>query len=209
LGVASDPDLLRLIERLDALLQETADPVWQHVHVAGRGNKVLVAGRDVIHTERVIQRTGIVPNEHHMTAKQRDEIRAVIGELAARFAAEDGKPNFAAGHRMIQRRFGVASYVLLPREKFGEAMAFLKEQRAAHRSQLRHRNPAAYASDLYRAVFSRASELGWERRQVYAFAMEKLGLKNPIASLKELGPNQLKSLAEFLRQAERHSTIEL
>jgi hypothetical protein len=204
--IESDPDFVQLIERLDALLPEVADPVWQHVHVAGRGNKVLVAGRDVIHTERVIRRTGIVPNERHVTPQQRDEIRALIGELAARLAGEDGKPNFAAGHRMIQHRFTVASYVLLPREKFGEAITFLKEQRAAHRSRLRHRNPAAYASDLYRAVFSRAGELGWERQQVYAFAAEKLALKKPVASLKELGPNQLKSLVEFLRRQERHAT---
>lgn len=199
-GIASDPDLVRLIERLAALLPEAADPVWQHVHVAGRGNKVLVAGRDLIQTERLIQRTGIVPDERHVTAEQREQVRAVIGELAARLAGEDGRPNFAAGHRMLQRRFGIASYVLLPREKFGEAMQFLKEQRAIHRSRLRQRNPVAYATDLYRAVFSRADELGWERRQVYAFAVKKLGLAKPLTSLKELGPNQVRSLLGFMRR---------
>lgn len=87
-------------------------------------------------------------------------------------------------------------------------MQFLKEQRAAHRSKLRQRNPAAYASDLYRAVFSRAGELGWNRQEVYAFAAEKLGLKNPITSLKELGPNQAKSLADFMRRVTRRRAAE-
>jgi hypothetical protein len=199
-GIESDPDLVGLIERLEALLPEAADPVWQHVHVAGRGNKVLVAGRDVIHTERVIRRTGIAPSEHHVTVEQRDQLRALIGELAVRMAGEDGKPNFAAGHRMLQREFDVVSYVLLPRDRFEEAMRFLKRRRAANRYRLRRRNPVAYATDLYRAIFSRAGELGWKRQQVYAFAVEKLGLQKPIASLKELGPNQVRSLVDLMRR---------
>lgn len=199
-GLGSDADLIRLIEQLAALLPASADPVWQQVHVAGHRNEVLVAGRDLINTQRVIRRTGITPNERHVTPEQRDQIRALIGELAARFARDDGTPNFAVGHRMLQQEFNVISYVLLPRDRFEEAMEFLKKQRAANRWRLRRRNPAAYASDLYRTIFSRAGELGWSRQRVYYFAAEKLRLAKPIASLKELGPNQLKSLVEFIRQ---------
>jgi len=206
-GLEADADLIRLIEQLAELLPQPASTAWQHVHVAGRGNKVLVAGRDVVHAERLVQRSAITPDDRHVTAEQREQIRRVVGELAARFSGEDGKPNFAAGHRMLQRRFEIASYVLLPREKFGEAMQFLKEQRAAHRSCLRRRNPAAYASDLCRAVFSRAGELGWERRKVYDFAAEKLGLKHPITSLKELGPQQLKSLNDFMRRDVTNASV--
>ncbi len=198
-GMESDADLARVIAQLRALLPNDCRQ-GQEVRVAGSGNRVVVAGRDVIQTERHIQRSAITPDERHVTVEQREKIRAVIGELAVRLSGEDGKPNFAAGHRMLQRRFGIGSYLLLPREKFGEAMKFLKEQRAAHRSKLRQRNPAAYASDLYRAVFSRATELGWARQEVYAFAAEKLGLNNPISSLKELGSNQVKSLAGFMRR---------
>ncbi len=199
-GLSKDPDLVRLAEELAARLPPSTHPAWQNIHVAGRANKVVVAGRDVIQTERIVQRSAITPDERHVSAEQRDEMREVIRELAARLAGEDGKPNFAAGHRMLQRRFGIGSYLLLPREKFGEAMKFLKEQRAAHRSRLLQRNPAAYASDLYRAVFSRAGNLGWKREQVYTFAAEKLGLRNPITSLKELGLNQVKSLLGFMRR---------
>ena len=207
LGIENDADLCRLIEQLAALLPAPASDAWQHVHVAGRGNNVSVAGRDVIHIERLIRRTGIAPNERHVTAEQRDQIRLLIGELAARFAGEDGEPNFAAGHRMLQREFNVISYALLPRDRFEEAMQFLKTHRAAFRSRLRRRNPAAYATDLYRAIFSRAGELGWEREQVYTFAMEKLGLKKPVTSLKELGPNQLKSLVDFMRRQSARSAV--
>ncbi len=194
-GLGTDGDLLRLAEELAALLPRSDDDAWQRVHVAGRGNKVLVAGRDVIHTERHIQRSAITPDERHVSAEQREELRAVIGELATRLAGEDGKPNFAAGHRMLQRRFGVPSYLLLKRECFAQAMQFLKEQRAIHRSRLRRRNPRAYCADLHRAIFGRARELGWNRESVYSFAMTKLGLKQPITSLRALGPNQLTALA--------------
>lgn len=193
-GLESDADLIRLIEQLAALLPASADPVWQRVHVAGHRNEVLVAGRDLINTRRVIRRTGITPNERHVTPEQRDQIRALIGELAARFAHDDGTPNFAVGHRMLQQEFNVISYVLLPRDRFEEAMDFLKRQRAANRWRLRRRNPAAYATDLYRAVFSRASALGWDRARVYAFAVEKLSLKKPITSLRQLGVKQVRFL---------------
>jgi hypothetical protein len=53
-----------------------------------------------------------------------------------------------------------------------------------------------YANDLYRAIFAGARELGWDGERVYQFAAKKLTLKSPLASLKELGPVQLKVLAE-------------
>jgi hypothetical protein len=40
-------------------------------------------------------------------------------------ADECGAPNFAAVHRHLQRRFRVASYLLIPRERFADALAFL------------------------------------------------------------------------------------
>lgn len=63
-GIESDPDLVRLIEQLTELLPKPESPAWQHVHVAGRANKVLVAGRDVIHAERVVRRNRISPHAY-------------------------------------------------------------------------------------------------------------------------------------------------
>jgi len=44
-----------------------------------------------------------------------------------------------------------------------------------------------------------ARALGWDKPKVYAFALERLPLANPITSLKKLGPIQLKRLAELMR----------
>jgi len=100
---------------------------------------------------------------------------------------------------MLQRRFKVASYLLVPREEFAAAIAFLKQQRAAYRSGLLPCNPAAYRNDFYRAIYSAARELRWEGGRVYEFATAALGLKKPVASLKQLGLVQLRKLANAMR----------
>jgi hypothetical protein len=131
----------------------------------------------------------------------------VVAELAGRLAGEDGEPNFAAAHRMLQRRFNVASYLLLPRESFADAMAFLKQQRAINRGRLLRRNPVAYRNDFFRAIFAGGRELGWGGEQVYQFATAHLGLKRHVGSLKELGARQLKSVAEAMQRKVAGSRI--
>ena len=203
MNLANDSELARLIERLAALLPPTGDVVRQNVRVMGDGNRVQVAGRDLIHTEKFIHRNTITPDERHLTIEQRDRIRQVAGELADRLAGDDGEANFAAVHRMLQRRFQVASYLLIPRSRYDEALSFLRQHRAINRSRLRHRNPVAYQNDFYRAIFAGARELGWDGEQVYRFASEKLALKRPLVSLKELGFVQLKSLAAAVQREVR------
>ena len=199
-GLEADAELDCLIERLAALLPEPASAVRQNVRVDGRGNKVLVAGRDIITTAKHVQRNAITPDERHVPVEQRRKIRAVIVGLAERLADEDGKPNFAAVHRLIQRRFNVASYLLVPSEKYDDALGFLRQQCAINRSRLRSRNPVAYQNDFFRSVHARREKLGWDKPRLHQFALEKLGLKRPITSLKELGPIQLKSLAEIMQR---------
>jgi len=199
-GLSTDAVLHGLIERLSSLIPASVQVTGPYVRVNGSGNNVQVAGRDLIHTAKHIQRNTITPDERHLSVAQREQVRSVIGELAARLAGDDGAPNFAGAHRMLQRRYNVASYLLLPREKFAEALAFLKQQRAIHRSRLLRRNPVAYRNDFFRAIFAGARELGWEGERVYQFATEALALGRPVASLKELGPVQLKSLAGAIQR---------
>ena len=202
-GLDHDPELARLIERLAALLPPKGNVVRQNVRVMGDGNRMQIAGRDLIHTAKFVRRNTITPDERHLTVEQRDRIRQVAGELADRLAGDDGEANFAAVHRMLQRRFQVASYLLIPRSRYDEALSFLRQHRAINRSHLRHRNPVAYQNDFYRAIFAGARELGWDGEQLYRFATEKLALKRPLASLKALGFAQLKSLAAVVQREVR------
>jgi hypothetical protein len=202
-NLGSDSELSRLIENLAAVLPPPANAVSQNVRVAGHRNVVQVAGRDLIHTEKLVRRNTITPDESHLTVEQRERVREVAGELADRLAGDDGEANFAAVHRMLQRRFQVASYLLIPRIRYDEALSFLRQHRAINRSRLRGRNPVAYQNDFYRTIFAGARELGWGGERVYRFATGKLALKTAVASLKTLGPVQLKTLAELIQREVR------
>lgn len=199
-GLGSDTELLRLVEQLAAFVSR-AEEDSQNVRVNGDRNHVHVAGRDlVVHVTKHVSRSVITPDERHLTTEQRESLRQVIAEVATRIAVGDAGPNYAAVHRMLQRRFNVASYALITRPDFEAALSYLKQRRAIFRSRLRRRDPAAYDRDFFRTIFSLAGELGWDRQRIYQFAVETLGLKRPLKSLKELGSNQLKSLAESLRR---------
>ena len=202
-----DLELARLVEGLAALLPPVDCFGGQNVRVNGQGNKVQVAGRDIITAARHVQRNAITPDDRHLTIEQRAGIRAVVAELAGRLVGEDSEPNFAAAHRMLQRRFKVASYLLIPRESFADALAFLKQQRAINRGRLLRRNPVAYRNDFFRAIFAGGRGLGWGGEQVYQFATAHLGLKRPVGSLKELGARQLKSVAEAMQRKVAGSRI--
>jgi hypothetical protein len=205
-GLESDTALHLLVSKLTGLLPVASGANPQQIEIKGNGNRVNFAGRDLITTERIVQRNSITPDDRHITAEQRRQICSVIAELATRLAGEDGRPNFAAGHRMLQRRFKVASYVLLPQEQFEDALTFLKQQRAIHRSRLRRRSPFAYQADFFRTIFATARTLGWDGPKVYEFAEQKLQLKKPITSLSALGTNQLKTLAELMRREDASSS---
>jgi hypothetical protein len=197
----ADPEIEKLTEQIAALLPMTSTAVSQNWRVEGTGNHVKFAGRDMIVTERHVQRNAITPDDRHLAREQRSKLLPALHELADRLGGPDGRPNLAAAHRMLQQHFDVPSYLLIPRERYGEALAFLRQQRAIRRGVLRRRNPRAFAQDRCRAVFSRATELGWSRQQVYDFAREWLNLKRSVRSLKELGPTQLETLVAQMRQS--------
>ena len=199
-NLENDPEMKRLIERLAALVPESSRPAWQHVRVGGQGNTVQVAGRDLVTTTRHVLRNAITPDDRHLSVEQRRKISTLIAALAERLASEKGRPNFAAAHARLQQQFNVTSYLLIPAEGYEEALGFLRRQCAIHRSHLRSRNPIAYQNDFFRSIHARREKLGWDKSQLHQFAAAKLALRKPIVSLKELGPMQLKSLAEFMQR---------
>jgi hypothetical protein len=128
-----DEELLRLLEQLALLIAAEKRSVGQNVEVAGRQNKVFVAGHDVIHTERVVRRATVAPDETHITPEQRKRIRGLIGAVALQSAGDASRVNYAVGHSMLQRKFGVTSYALIPRERYSDALRFLRQQCAIRR----------------------------------------------------------------------------
>ncbi len=206
-GVVDDEEISRLARQLVAALPGSTGVMPQHVRVVGRSNKVQVAAGDIVTAERLVRRVSITPDERHLSVVQRDRIREVAAELGYRLTG--GAPGgLAAVHRMLQRRFNVVSYLLIPRECYEDALSFLRQQRAIHRSRLRRGDPVAYRNDLIRAIFAGARELGWNRDRVHGFAEAKLAVKTPIVSLMDLGPVQLTKLADAIQRAVRTARSE-
>lgn len=199
LEIDRDGELVALIARLRAALPLETDAKHVSATVEGRGNQVNVAGRDLLVVSRLVRRNAITPDDSHLAREQRTRLLGVIHELAGRLGPV-GRPNLAAVHRLLQQRFAVASYLLIPRERYGEALDFLRQHRAAQRDVLRRRDPAAFRHELFRSIFARATELAWSREEVYAFAQKRLRLTQPITSLRPLGGKQLQSLAAKLRR---------
>jgi hypothetical protein len=100
---------------------------------------------------------------------------------------------------MLQRRFDVSYYLLIPRERYPEALAYLQRELVIRRSILRRREPGKFREELFRSIYARAGELGWSREKLYRFAAERLMLPS-FTSLKQLTPDQLRSLADRLRR---------
>lgn len=195
-----DPDVTRLAEALLSMLGALDPQPVQNVTIGGNAENVQVVAGDFISTSRHIVRNVVAPDESHLDGEQVGQIRTLIADVAGRMADGFGNPNFAAVHRQLQRRFDVSSYLLIPRARFLEAVDFLKRQRALHRRSLRRRDPTAYGQDLFRAVSARARELGWDRDRLCHFATQHLRLRRPLASLRELGANQLRQLASLLQR---------
>lgn len=199
LALDRDADLADLIGPLERLTNSVV-PRSVAVNVEGRSNQLNVAGGDLIVTSRLVRRNAITPDDRHLAREQRTRLLTLIHELAGRLGAVDGPPNRAAVHHMLQRHFEVASYLLIPRDRYGEALDYLREQCAQRRDGLRRTDPAAFRRHLFRSIFSHATALGWSRQQVYRFAHERLGLPAPLTSLKSLASSQLRSLAAKIRR---------
>lgn len=196
-GCEDDAELHRLIEELNSVVEKVRT-TSAAIHIGGSRNHVQYAGRDlIVRTERAVRRNIVSPDERHLAGPQLEAVRRLIKEVAARVGGSDGEINHAAVHRMLQRRLGVASYLLIPRERAEEALSYLRQQRAILRPRVR--NNAVRQNDLFRSIFAGAREMNWDRLQVYLFAAETLQLKQPLQSLKQLSESQLKQLCQSVR----------
>lgn len=200
-GAALDQDeeLVGLIQRLRAMLPAMPDARRVAVTVEGTRNQVNVAGGDLTVTSRVVRRNVITPDDRHLAREQRSRLRTLIHDLAARLVGTASQPNLPAVHAMLQRRFDVPSYLLIPRERYPEALAYIQHELVIRRSILRRRDPGKFRQELFRSIYARTGELGWSREKLYRFATERLALRSSITSLKQLTPDQLRSLADRLR----------
>ena len=99
----------------------------------------------------------------------------------------------------IKNKFNVTKYTLLPKEKFEECMTWLQGQIAYnHRPKLRKANNPEWKKQIYTAIYSKIRNKKMSKQDLYDYAYEKLNLKKPISSLKDLSDTRLKKLYQHL-----------
>lgn len=204
----------RVLDQLAARSGSRSLPVSSPKPKAGsRQRKVLGLQQTAMATGDVFQAGGnlsvnkkeivrpVIPREpHHITEEQAAEIRQRINELGERDEKAGRGATYGAWMNYFKKVFNVASYARLDSEQFDKAVAWLKQQRAQNRSHLRRNSNAAWRQDHYTIIYGCVGTLKWSKPQLYQFAFEKLALKKPIQSLKQLGEQNLEKLAGIMRR---------
>lgn len=162
----------------------------------------------VIKTDKVVKKNEVISNpETDITQEQAKQILEAVNrivelnEKAGKFKTANEKGLcFSQTWTAFKNRFNITSYHLLPKEKFEDAIDWLKKQIAyEHRPKLRKSNNPEWRKELYTAIYAKArSDYGMDKEQLYWFVEEKLNLKSPIASLKDLSDVRLNKVYKLL-----------
>ncbi|HRR07341.1 MAG TPA: ORF6C domain-containing protein, partial [Rhodothermales bacterium] len=175
-----------------------------------KGKKIQQIGVNhgkIINTDKVTNVTEVVYQpELHITDQEakliKDKIEEIvdINDKAGKFKTAKSKSSFfATTWQEFKNRFGVTKYTLIPKDKYQECLDWLQEQIArVHRPKLRKNNNEEWKKQNYGAIYAKSKQIGMEKQDLYNFAYEKLELKEPINSLKELSDVRLKKLYQIL-----------
>lgn len=169
--------------------------------ISGDGN--LIAGRDIqVRTSKVINKTIVQtdPGGKHITNETARKIQDLVKEYIDIWidVGEDGK---RAGQRIwssLKREFNVTTYKEIPFNESERAVEWLRVQLVLARPKLRRRAPEKWRQSLYRAIYSKASELGIAKESLYGYAMEKLGLEDKLSTLTDLNQRDLQKLYDIM-----------
>ncbi|CAM1364277.1 AlbA family DNA-binding domain-containing protein [Tenacibaculum xiamenense] len=179
--------------------------------------KQIAKGRDItqignnegtinITTKKVKKENKISPNPNfHISGEQANQIKEYINQIvdlnskAGKLKDDKEKGKFyASTWNKFKKKFGVTSYQLLPINKFDEAKNWLQRQLAIQKPKLRRTNNDEWRKRNYKAIWSKSRELNMSKEQIYQMAFERLKLKTPITSLKDLGEQNLDKLYRIM-----------
>jgi hypothetical protein len=159
---------------------------------------VQVAGNLNINSKQII-RSQITPGPDHITPAQAHRLQELVKDavesesVSGHYTADQ---LFSKWYTMLRNRYKVNSYTLIPAELGDQAVKWMQRQVAMLRPKLRRADNPAWRNQHYKAIWSRAKELGFTKDQVYALSGDRLG--KTITSLKDLGERNLKSLYNII-----------
>lgn len=162
----------------------------------------------IIKTEKITKRNEVVPNpETDITQEQAKQILEAVNKIVelnektGKFKTPKDKGLcFSQTWTAFKNKFNVTSYHLLPKEKFEEAIDWLKKQIAyEHRPKLRKNNNQEWKKEMFKAIYAKAqNDYGMDKEGLYQFVQSKLNLKSPISSLKDLSDVRLNKVYKLL-----------
>jgi len=175
-----------------------------------KGKSVQQIGQNfgkIFNTKKVQHVTEVVYDKDlHISDQQAKLIKDKVDEIvqihdsAGKFKDSVSKGKFyASTWSGIRNRFDVTKYTLLPPHQFDDCMQWLQSQIASkHRPILRKYNNPVWKKDMYSSIYAKSRNLNMDKADLYDFAFDKLKLKKPIASLKDLSDVNLKKLYNLL-----------
>ena len=66
------------------------------------------------------------------------------------------------------------------------------------KTQIRRKAPDKWKQSLFKPIYARANELGISKNELYQLAQERMSLKKPINSLRDLTQRDLQKLHEIM-----------
>ena len=178
------------------------------------GLRKLIEDFPVLHPRRAPRKVkvkeGFMPDERHILPEQRAALKRICEEVVQRLAvkastgpqqelkAKTGR-YFGIVWSQFNEHFGVGQLAELPKEHFDEAKTWLLQYRASKDKRLKRANPQQYRNTLLKTIHVLARELEWSKEELHAFAGEKIGYATSVASLADLGLNQLERVRDRIR----------
>ncbi len=189
------------VKELDTHSPVSDDSPHVFQRVSGKGN--MVAGRDLsIYTERVVRKAVVQtdPGGKHISNATARKIKGLVKEYID-FHTAAGKDTQRAAQRIwssLKNEFDVTSYKEILAQDSDRAVQWLHAQIAMARPKIRRKAPEKWKESLFKPIYARAGELGITKENLHLLAQERIPLKKPISSLKELTQRDLQRLHHIM-----------
>ncbi len=206
---AKPSDIAKMYQTVHKKSTLTSSPV--EIKLQAKGKRVQQIGQNfgrIINTEKIQNITEVLyDKDTHITDEQAKSIKDKVDEIvnindqARKFENSSSKGKFyALTWGRIKNRYGITKYTLLKKDDFNDCMKWLQSQIASkHRPILRRHKNSAWKTSMYSSIYAKSrSDWNMDKEALYDFAYQKLVLKKPISSLKDLSDVNLKKLYHFL-----------
>jgi hypothetical protein len=200
------------LQRFKALPEDGKAVKSRHWHDSDEAFANVAKGlRALLELHYKERKENFTPDERHVTEAQRAELnelcKQVVDRLIARSAAlpdEELKAikgrHFGIVWSQFNKHFGLKHGLQsLERDHFEEAKSWMLQYRASKDKNLKQANPQKYRDTLTKTIYTLSGQLGWSKEELYTFAVEKLGLAEPITTLNALGNSQLELVRDRIR----------